>query len=151
MYSKNNNTICPYHHYYSNQAGTGIGVVYKGVLHQQGHGIGSFLGGLFRSVLPLISSGAKAIGKEALNAGVGILSDIVSAKPLEESVTSRFHEATSNLKRKADNKINRVMKGSGYKNKKRNVESLIQLRKLKERTAKKVKKIKKLSYNDIFA
>lgn len=151
MNIRKNYSICPYHHYYSHQAGTGIGVIYKGVSHQRGHGIGSFLGGLFRSVLPLLSNGAKVVGKEVLNAGVGLLSDIVSAKPLEESLTNRFKEATSNLKRKADDKIVRVMSGSGYKNKKRNMKPLIHSQKLKGRTVKKVRKSKKPTSKDIFS
>lgn len=151
MYTRQNNGICPYHHYYSHQAGTGVGVIYKGVAHQRGHGIGSFLGGLFRSVLPLLSNGAKVVGKEVLNAGAGLLSDIVSAKPLEESLTNRFKEATTNLKRKADDKINRVMKGSGYKNKKRNTRGLIRSQNLKGRTTRKSRQIRNLTYNDIFS
>lgn len=150
MYLKHNNGSCPYHHYYSHQAGTGIGVIYKGLSHQRGHGIGSFLGGLFRSVLPLLSNGAKVVGKEVLNAGAGLLSDIVNARPLEESVTNRFKEATSNLKRKADDKIVRVMSGSGYKTKKRKMLGLIQSQNLKERTVKKAKK-KISNYSDIFS
>lgn len=123
MYSRGNIT-CPYEHYYSHQAGSGIGVIYKGAPYQRGHGIGSFLGGLFRSVLPLLSSGAKVIGKEALNAGVGLLSDMVSARPMEDSIKSRLKEASSNLKRKADNKIERLnMSGSGYITKRKRLSS----------------------------
>lgn len=151
MYSKYANNICPYQHYYSHQAGTGVGVVYKGVSHQRGHGIGSFLGGLFRSVLPLISNGAKAIGKEALNAGVGLFSDIVSAKPLDESVKYRFKEATSNLKRKADDKIERMMTGSGNKTKRRRAQKLIRKANSKERALKKVKILSNQKYSDIFS
>lgn len=110
--------ICPYEQYYCTQAGSGIGVIYKGIPFQRGHGIGAFLGGLFRSVLPLLSSGAKAIGKEALRSGAGVLSDILTtSKPLEETVKGRFKEATANLKRKADQKMDDVMSGSGYKRK----------------------------------
>lgn len=152
MYPKYiSNSNCPYQHYYTHQAGTGIGVIYKGVPHQRGHGIGSFLGGLFRSVLPLFSSGAKVIGREALNAGVGLLSDMVNAKPLDESVKTRFKEATSNLKRKADEKLDKVMSGSGHKNKKPCLKTLIRLRRSKERTVKKVKGKKNLNFNDIFS
>ena len=73
--------------YYKNQAGAGglgdlIGPLYKGSFHvQQGHGIGSFLSGLFRIVRPVLVSGAKAVGKEALASGASILSDIASKKP----------------------------------------------------------------------
>lgn len=115
MYSPRNNITCPYENYYAHQAGSGIGVVYKGAPYQRGHGIGSFLGGLFRSVLPLLSSGAKTVGKEALSAGVGLLSDMVNARPMEDSIKSRLKEVGANLKRKADDRINRInMSGSGY-------------------------------------
>lgn len=131
---------CPYEHYYSHQAGSGIGVIYKGAPYQRGHGIGSFLGGLFRSVLPLLSSGAKVIGKEALNAGVGLLSDMVSARPMEDSIKSRLKEASLNLKRKADNKIDRLnMSGSGYKIKRKRLSSYSLPPTVKEKAAKRAR------------
>jgi len=43
----------PYLRHYSHQAGIGYNV-YRGVPHHEGYGIGSFLGCLFRSVLPLL-------------------------------------------------------------------------------------------------
>lgn len=140
MYSQGNRITCPYEHYYSHQAGSGIGVVYKGAPYQRGNGIGSFLGGLFRSVLPLLSSGARVIGKEALNAGVGILSDMVSARPMEESIKSRLKEAGSNLKRKADDKIERInMSGSGYITKRKRRTSFITPSTTKLKAANKIK------------
>lgn len=151
MYSKFNNNICPYEHYYKHQAGSGVGVIYKGATHQRGHGIGSFLGGLFRSVLPLLSNGFKVVGREALNAGVGLLSDMVSAKPLDESVTNRFNEVTSNLKRKADEKLGRVMKGTGYKSKRQRLQSISQSQRLKQKTLKKARRTNNIKYNDIFS
>lgn len=111
----------PYLAYYKQQLGHGVSVVYRGALHQRGHGIGSFLGGLFRTVTPLLKSGAKAIGKEALRTGINVLSDVVSTVPPKQAISSRMKEFTSTLKRKADDKLDRVMKGSGYKRKKLNV------------------------------
>ena len=43
--------------------------------HQRGSGIGSFFGGLFRSILPIFTRGAKAVSKEAWRTGINILSD----------------------------------------------------------------------------
>lgn len=149
MQSKYNySNICPYQQYYNHQAGSGIGVIYKGVAHQRGHGIGSFLGGLFRSVLPLFSSGAKVIGKEAMNAGVGLLSDMMQSKPLDESLKTRFKEATSNLKRKADDKLDRMMTGTGHKNKRLRSSHLNHERKSVKTT---LKKLNNLNYSDIFS
>lgn len=111
----------PYLAYYRNQLGQGVSIVYRGASHQRGHGIGSFLGGLFRTISPLIKSGAKAIGKEVLRTGINVLSDVANTVPPNQAISSRMKEFTGNLKRKADMKLDRVMKGSGYKKKKLNV------------------------------
>lgn len=125
MYQSNNEYVCPYENYYSHQAGSGVGVIYKGAPLQRGHGIGSFLGGLWRSILPLLSGGAKAVGKEAINAGVGLLSDMVNTRPMNDSIKNRLREANSNLKRKIDNKIDNIMSGSGYITKRQRLHSAI--------------------------
>lgn len=136
------NLICPYQHYYSRQAGTGVGIIYRGVPYQRGHGIGSFLGGLFRSVFPLLKSGAKAVGTEALNAGMGLISDMINARPLNESVKTHLKNITTNLKRKADNKIDSMMSGSGSGYKTRRLTNKVSIRKklLKRKGAGKNKK-----------
>lgn len=139
---------CPYERYYSHQAGSGVGIIYKGAPHQRGHGIGSFLGGLFRSVFPLLQSGAKFVGKEALNAGMGLLSDMVSARPLDESIKTRLKTVSSNLKRKADEKIDSIMSGSGYKIV-RPSKKLITLSKASQRRG--VQKIRRKQITDIFS
>ena len=55
---------------------SGIGRVYVGAPYQKGSGIGSFLGGVFRYVLPFLKRGAAAVGKEALSTGMNIVSDV---------------------------------------------------------------------------
>ena len=103
----------PYFQYYHQQAGSGVGNIYYGAAYQKGHGIGSFLGGLFRSALPLIKKGAKAVGKEMLKTGVNVLGDVVDKTPLKQSLQSRISDARSNLKRKAETKLKEMI-GSGY-------------------------------------
>lgn len=95
----------------------GIGPVFVGSPHQRGHGgIGSFLAGLFRRVLPLLSRGAKAVGKEALRTGMNIVSDVTTQNtPIRESFKNRVRESGENLKRKAEEKLDKLMEGSGYK------------------------------------
>jgi hypothetical protein len=91
--------------YYVNQSGGGeIGPVYRdsfGV--QRGNGIGSFFRGLFRFVKPLLYSGGKAVGKEALKTGSHIITDILNKEP-EQPVgnifKNRFSEANGNLEEK---------------------------------------------------
>lgn len=148
MKQRNFNGLCPYQHYYSHQAGSGVGIVYKGVPHQRGHGIGSFLGGLFRSVLPLLSNGFRTVGKEALNAGVGLLSDMMNSHPMEESIKSRFKDASANLKRKADEKIESLMSGSGYKRNRKTSDPVIERKTLRGRRSKSSTKTK---FEDIFS
>ena len=78
----------------------GIPRVFVGLPYQRGHGIGSFLGGLFRKILSFLNKGARAVGKEALRAGINVIEDVENNKPLKEAVKSRLVESRGNLKRK---------------------------------------------------
>lgn len=94
----------------------GISNVYVGSPNQRGHGIGSFLGGLFRRIIPLLKQGARTVGKEALRAGVNVASDVLdSGMHPREAFKMRLRESGETLKRKAQEKIDTLMKGSGYK------------------------------------
>ena len=67
--------------YFLHQAGrgtdNGMGPVYAlPLFHQRGYGIGSYLGGLWQMVTPIIWRGAKTVGRETLRTGRKILSDI---------------------------------------------------------------------------
>lgn len=98
-----------YTDYYLNQIGTGIGGVYTGPAYQKGYGIGSFLGGLFRSVFPLLKKGTKAIGSELLKSGVGLLSDLTREDP-DEALKKRGKEMIQNL----STRTSQHLFGSGY-------------------------------------
>ncbi|KAK3929579.1 Putative uncharacterized transposon-derived protein [Frankliniella fusca] len=79
----------------------GGGQYYAGSSYQKGHGIGSWLGGLFRTVLPLLKSGATAVGREAARAGAHVLADVANGDPIADSARRHTGEAVQNLKRKA--------------------------------------------------
>lgn len=105
--------------YYHSQFGGGRGVssVFVGAPRMRGHGIGSWFSGIFRSALPLLAKGARAVGKEALRAGVNILDDVTESNVgFKEAFHNRVNESGRNLKRKATDKINKLMEGSGYIN-----------------------------------
>lgn len=108
--------VAHYTAYYENQIGGGrIHNVFVGSPTQRGHGIGSFLGGLWRSVLPLLKKGAKAIGKEAVRTGLHVIEDVSGhQQPFKESLRRRVAESGDNLHRKANEKISLLMNGSGY-------------------------------------
>lgn len=99
-----------YTQYYLNQAGSGFGSVYAGGVYQKGHGIGSFLSGLFRCVFPLIKSGSAVVGSELLKSGRNIISDISRSENPETVIKKRGKEAINNL----SNLIGEKMFGSGY-------------------------------------
>jgi hypothetical protein len=109
---------------------SGIERVYVGAPNQRGHGIGSFLGGLFRRVLPLLSKGAKAIGKEVARSGMNVFHDVIQRDiPFKEAFNNRMKDTAENLKRKAEEKIDILMEGSGYKTlRTSNIEHLINTR-----------------------
>lgn len=128
--------------------GRGIGRIYVGTPNQRGHGgIGSFLAGMFRRVLPLLSRGAKAVGKEALRTGMNIISDVANTDTsVKESFRNRMKESGKNLKRKVDEKFDNLMEGAGHSSSRRmiNLQSLIRSRCANSSVSqKRVKKKKK--------
>ena len=125
--------------YYNDQVGGRISKVYIGNPTQRGHGIGSFLGGLYRAVLPLFKSGVKAIGKETLRSGFNVLDDVTNRNmTIRDALKNRGNETADNLKRKALERIDKMMTGSGYK--KRRTTKKRQSRK-KRVTVKRLKKV----------
>jgi hypothetical protein len=92
--------------YYLKQGGRGGGGDIGPIYHitpfvQRGHGIGSFLSGVWRSIRPLLWSSAKSIGKETLRTGGKILTDIVENQSPDVSthdiITKNLSESTQNL------------------------------------------------------
>lgn len=125
--------------YYLTQAGSGMGDIYSGPIYQKGYGIGSFLGGLFRSVLPLLKRGGVALGKEVLNSGANFIRDVENNVSARQAFNTRSRETLENLKRKA-------MYGEGYKtgrkHKKRQLTPAIRVVKSKPKKRKIVRKKK---------
>ncbi|KAK3911215.1 LOW QUALITY PROTEIN: 4-alpha-glucanotransferase DPE2 [Frankliniella fusca] len=100
--------------YYVQQAQTGSGMGYfAGSSTQKGAGIGSLLGGLFRSIFPILETRCQC-GREALRAGSHILADAASGDvPLNTSLKQHLSEAGRNL-------VSR-MSGNGIKRRKTEV------------------------------
>ena len=105
-----------YDSYYVSQVGAGIPVYHGGEL-QYGNGLGNLLGGLFRSAIPLLKKGAKALGKTALQTGADIVDDVRSGKNIKSSVKKRAREAGRNVGNKAVKVARRSLsqKGGGFK------------------------------------
>lgn len=106
-----------YEPYQTGRGGRGVSHVYVGSPRMRGHGLGSWFSGIFRSALPFLAKGARAVGKEALRAGVNILEDVgENNMTFKDSLKSRLNESGHNLKRKATEKLSKIMEGSGYNN-----------------------------------
>lgn len=127
--------------YYIAQAGSGFGDFYSGPIYQRGYGIGSFLGGLFRTILPVLKRSSSIVGREVINSGVNFLKDVGNNVNPRDAFNNRTNEVLTNLKK-------RVMTGEGgYKPRKQAVkrQSSGNIQRGNNKRKKVVKKSKKKS------
>ena len=74
---------------------------YSGAQYQRGHGLGSIFASIGRAVLPLVKSGAKAVGRELLKSGSRIASDVLAGENVKRAAIRRAKQAGSNLLNRA--------------------------------------------------
>jgi hypothetical protein len=137
----------PLTRYYIHQAGGGgcdggVGPIYAvPPFVQRGHGLGSFFGGLFRSLRPYVFSGlrtaSKALGREALRTGGRILTDIAENPQtgVKEIISKHVQDTFQTLGAK--------MTGRGRKRKRR---STVRTRKSKKPTRTTSRTTRKKAY-----
>lgn len=104
--------------YYVRQTGNGL-PYYQGTVLQKGYGIGGFFAKLFRSALPFLVSGAKAVGKEALRTGTQVANDVLAGENLKTSFRTRVKESGKALARKAVVKADEMVGRGGHKRKRK--------------------------------
>jgi hypothetical protein len=80
-----------YEDYYSGQAGGAIPVFVGG--RHRGRGLGSILGGIGRSVIPLLKRGGKELLKQGLSSGMKIAQDVIGGRNVKEAFKHRAREA----------------------------------------------------------
>ena len=90
-----------YQNHYLNQVGHGY---FNGARYQQRYGQGNIFSSIAKTVLPLVKSGSKAIGKQVLRSGVGFASDILRGKNAKQAAIDRAKAAGSNLLKAAASK-----------------------------------------------
>ena len=92
-------------YYLCQQQGHGMSVFRGSPWHmghgQMGYGLGDLFSSVARAVMPMVKSGAKTLGKIALNAGANVLGDIAFARNLKVAVKNRGKEAVGVAKDKA--------------------------------------------------
>ena len=103
--------------YYLSQASQQGHGGFVGIPYQRGHGLGSFFGRLFRSILPVAKrigkSALKSVGKEALNMGSNVMHDISEGKSVKQSLKRHGAKAAGNLGEKALRKLSQSGNGLG--------------------------------------
>ena len=63
-----------------------------------------------------LKKGSREVGKEAVRAGLNIVNDFASnKKPLKDAITQRIKESDLKLKRKAEEKLDKLMGNNKYK------------------------------------
>ena len=145
-------------YYYHQAGGGGGGHIYSiPPFFQRGHGLGDILGGLFRTIRPLLFTGirtagkaaAKALGRDALRTGGWILSDIaddpqlgyrdIISKHVQDSFQNLSINVMSHGRKRRRRSISRIRRKS--KRPKRNVS---RLRKTKRNPKRKVSSKKRV-------
>ena len=146
-------SMTPLGQYYIRQAGSsggGGGRVHSGIGHiysvppviQRGHGIGSFLRGLWRNVRPVLWSSAKSVGREALRTGAKVMTDIAANPGQTGDILSKHASETTQY-------IITKLRGGGRKRKRA---STLKPRKQKnKRTRITKRKVSKTIKRDIFS
>ena len=100
----------PYVRYYLNQQqGDGL-TVFKGApwqidYRQMGCGLGGLFPSVARSVMPIVKSGARALGNIALNSGANFLGDVLAGKNVKKYAKAREKQAPNTAKSKAIGKL----------------------------------------------
>ena len=85
-----------YQSYYLNQIWSG-GSLFSDAPFQNEYGLGGIFSDLAKLIMPLIKSGAKAIGKQALKGGLSLASDIFAGKDTKKAAVERAKMAVSSL------------------------------------------------------
>ena len=85
-----------YENYYCSQAGRGL-PVFIGGRSLRGRGLGNILGGIGRSLIPLLKSGGKALLKEGAQTGMQVARDVLSGQSVKSAVKRRAKDAGKRL------------------------------------------------------
>ena len=91
-----NDDAMNYNEYYAQQVGGAL-PYFTGSRVQRGHGFGTLLGGLLRTVAPLIKRGALALGNRALKTGTQIAGDVLSGQNIRIAAKRRVKIAGNEL------------------------------------------------------
>ena len=108
---------CNFHEYFNSQVGRGLNdiTVFQGRPYQRGYGIGSILK---RVGIPLM----KFLGRHLLTSGVALGNDLLSNRPIRDSIRERSGEVLKRIGEEGGEKLSKLLEQRGrgklYKRKK---------------------------------
>lgn len=85
--------------------------VFKGNRYQRGFGLGSIFSSIFRAATPLVKSGMKYLGREAIKTGLNTVDDIIEGKNAKQALRDRIHLSKENMQKDAKKYIKKKIKG----------------------------------------
>ncbi|KAL3103981.1 hypothetical protein niasHT_030139 [Heterodera trifolii] len=80
--------------------------IYRGLPYQRGAGVGAVFRSLMRYLLPIGKQIGSAIGRQGMESGNRVLTNVLEGKDLKESLVSESKAGLKNLLEKAANNIN---------------------------------------------
>lgn len=86
-------------HYCDQQEGGSL-PVYIGARYQRGSGLGSFLGGIFRTAIPFLKKGLLGIGKYGLERGLQLVGELERGKQFGDAARDQVQHAKQDFANK---------------------------------------------------
>ena len=111
-----------YEDYYCSQVGHGL-PVFIGGRNMRGRGLGSLLGSIGRSLIPMLKSSGKALLKEGARTGLRVAQDVLSGQNFKSSVSQRARQGGKRLFEQAVGHVTRKAAPPGQPAKKRRIKS----------------------------
>ena len=108
-----------YHHHYR-----GALPAFRGTIYQDGYGLGSIFGSLFRSAIPFLKSTALSAGKTLLKSGAQAIGDVMSGERDVKSALKHhgirgLKEVGKDVSSSVIRRLNTNQQGSGLRRKTR--------------------------------
>lgn len=102
-------TFVPNPSLYLRHYGGGI-PVFRGTVYQEGYGLGSLFGSLFRSVIPTLKTTALSAGKTLLQSGADVVGDIVEGRRgFKDAVKHRGIQGLKTIGKEASTSLLRAL------------------------------------------
>ena len=96
----------------STQYGHGGFPVFEGSYMQRGSGLGQIFSGLMRSAIPLLKTGVKGLGREALRTGIAVGQDILNGRNMKTATKRRLAQSAKLVAKKSLQKLGNSKKSA---------------------------------------